>query len=254
MALQEVHITGSVLTWALDESGLTRDEVANKLKVKVSDIKSWEAETARPSRGKLTELAKTLHRQRVIFYLANPPESESIPTDFRKAPGLGNHELSSKELLKIRESRRLQDMLSWIQQDADEMPIELPNFGIDEDVNLVAQDFRELVGLTPEDQLSWEDESVAFNNWRIGLESLGIFVLQHSFGKKSIRGFAAWDDYAPLVAVNTAYHKTARIYTLFHEIGHLLTRKDASCLKFLSPEDENFKHEASFLVSKCPIS
>ena len=239
MARQEAHITGSVLTWAIDESGLSRDEVADKLKVAVSDIESWESERARPSQGKLTKLAQALFRQRAVFYLPSPPESVSVPADFRQAPGLGEHKLSSQELLKIRESRRLQEMLAWIQQDADELPIELPNYGIDEDVDLVAQDFREFIGVFYEDQLSWQDESEAFKNWRAALEDTGIFAIQLSLGKKSIRGFATWNDYAPLVAVNTAYNKTARIYTLFHEIGHILTRKDASCLEFLSPKEAN---------------
>lgn len=240
MARQEAHITGSVLTWAIDESGLSRDEVADKLKVGVSDVKAWETEATRPSRGELTQLAHALKRQRAVFYLPNPPKFVSVSTDFRQAPGLGGRRLSSRELLKIRESRRLQEMLAWIQQDADALPIELPNSEIDEDVDLVAQDFRKFVGVTYETQLGWKDESEAFQNWRVAIEDTGIFALQLSLGKESIRGFAAWNDYAPLVAVNTAYNKTARIYTLFHEVGHLLTRKDASCLKFLPPEKASF--------------
>ena len=52
-------------------------------------------------------------------------------------------------------------------------------------------------------------------------------------GKEGIRGFSAWDD----VAVNTAYHPTARVFTLFHEVGHLLRRDDAACLRFMRPGD-----------------
>lgn len=239
MTQQEASITGSVLTWAIDESGFSRAEVADKLNVAVSDIESWESEAARPSRGKLIKLAQALSRQRAVFYLPSPPELVSVPADFRQAPGLGEHKLSSQELLKIRESRRLQEMLAWIQQDANEPPIELPNYGIDEDVDLVAQDFRKFIKVIYEAQLSWQNESKALENWRTALEGIGIFAIQLSLGKESIRGFATWNDYAPLVAVNTAYNKKARIYTLFHEVGHLLTRKDASCLKFFSPERTN---------------
>ncbi len=46
---------------------------------------------------------------------------------------------------------------------------------------------------------------------------------------KSCRGFSLSHDQAPLVAVNTAWKDEARIFTLFHEVGHLLTRSDSAC-------------------------
>ena len=235
MARQEAHITGSVLTWAIDESGLTRDEVADKLKVGVSDVKAWESETARPSRGNLTNLAKSLHRPSAIFYLPDPPIHQSLPLSFRKAPGLGQHTLSSKELLKIREATRLQDMLSWIREDAGKVAVDFAEYEIDQCPEVAACKVRNALGVSVEDQISWLDCNQAFQEWRVALEEKSVVVLQQSLGKGNIRGFAVWNEYTPLVAINTAYHKTARIYTLFHEVGHLCLRKDATCLEFASP-------------------
>ena len=63
-----------------------------------------------------------------------------------------------------------------------------------------------------------------------------------------------------MVAVNTAYHPTARIFTLFHEIGHLLTRTDAACLRFILPGDPETGPErwcerfsASFLMPEAAL-
>jgi Zn-dependent peptidase ImmA (M78 family) len=36
---------------------------------------------------------------------------------------------------------------------------------------------------------------------------------------------------APLIAVNTAFRHEARIFTLFHECGHLITRTQSLCLE-----------------------
>ena len=76
----------------------------------------------------------------------------------------------------------------------------------------------------------------------------------------NIRGFGAWDEYAPLVAVNTAYHPTARIFTLFHEVGHLLTRTDAACQSFVIPDGHDIEAErwceryaASFLLPEADL-
>jgi Zn-dependent peptidase ImmA (M78 family) len=45
------------------------------------------------------------------------------------------------------------------------------------------------------------------------------------------RGFSLWDEYAPLIAANTAWNAEARAFTLFHEYAHLLTRTPSACLE-----------------------
>lgn len=243
MARQEAHITGSVLTWAIDESGLSRNEVADKLNVDVSDIESWEGETARPSKGNLTALAKTLHRPSAVFYLPEPPLDYSLDPAFRKSPSLGQHELSSKELLQIREASRLQGILSWVQQDADEPTVALPHFDESKSPEEAATAIRKFIGVSIEEQLEWNSAAQALSSWRKSLEELGVIALQLSLGRAGIRGFAIWDDYAPIVAVNSSYHPTARIYTLFHEVGHLILRGSSPCHNFQSPSEPEVNPE-----------
>lgn len=243
MAQQEAHITGSVLTWAIDESGLTRDEVADKLKVAVSDIESWESETARPSKGNLTNLANSLHRPSAIFFLPEPPESTSLPTNFRHAPSLGGHTLNHKELLEIRKAGRLQSILSWIQAESDGNPSKIPQFSIEDSHEEAGKQVRRQIGVSMGRQFNWENHSQAFREWRSVLANFETIVLQVSLGKESIRGFAIWDEFTPLIAVNTAYHQTARIFTLFHEVGHLVLRSSSPCFEFVSPEDTDRKIE-----------
>jgi Zn-dependent peptidase ImmA (M78 family) len=50
-------------------------------------------------------------------------------------------------------------------------------------------------------------------------------------GESSCRGFSLADKNAPAIAVNTAWRTEARIFTLFHEYGHLLTRTESACLE-----------------------
>ena len=243
MARQEAHITGSVLTWAIDESGLSRAEVADKLRVAVSDIESWESETTRPSRGNLTKLAKSLHRPSAVFYLPEPPLNYLLDPAFRKSPGLGQHKLSSKELLQIREASRLQGILSWIQQDAGEPTVALPHFDKSDNPEEAAIAIRDIIEVSIEEQLEWKSAAKALSSWRKSLEELGVIALQLSLGRTGIRGFAIWDDYAPIVAASSSYHTTARIYTLFHEVGHLILRSSSPCHNFQSPSEPGINPE-----------
>lgn len=48
------------------------------------------------------------------------------------------------------------------------------------------------------------------------------------------------------MAVNAHYNNTARIYSMLHEVGHLVLRDDASCANFVSPSEGG----ASFRVER----
>ena len=66
---------------------------------------------------------------------------------------------------------------------------------------------------------------------RAALEDTGHLVFLFSLGKDSCRGFSLWDDFAPVVAVNTAWNESARLFTLLHELGHLITRTSSACVE-----------------------
>ena len=237
MPTQGVPISGSVLAWARAESGLSQSELAESLKVSPDEVASWERGAALPGRGHFSKLAKVLERPSAVFFLPEPPTRSAVPTSFRDAPGLSDHRLGKDEIRWIRRSRRLQDLLSWVQQDSGAEPVTLPTAAPGQAPETIVQEFRELLAVPVETQLDWDSASDAFRGWRSALESVGVVVLQLSLGREGIRGFSAWDDFAPLVAVNTAYHPTARVFTLFHEVGHLLRRDDAACLRFMRPGD-----------------
>lgn len=237
MARREVPITGSVLAWARDEAALTRADVAASLGIEPAVVGAWEEGEAYPTRGQFSRLAELLRRPTALFFLPEPPSRAGLPTSLRAAPGLMGHRLSKEEVRQIRWARRLQEIVGWVLRDEDSAPVTLPQFSPNGGSLHAAATVRQMLGVMPAEQLAWESPSEAFRNWREVLEGLGILVVQLQLGRESVRGFSAWDDRAPIVGVNTAYHPTARIFTLFHEVGHLVTRTDAACLRFIVPGD-----------------
>ncbi len=255
MAKQLVPINGSVLRWAREEVGLTEAAFAEAVKVKAADVVAWENGEASPSKGAFSKMVEVLGRPSAVFFLPKPPVAAGLPTSLRNAPGLGSHKLDQAEVRQIRWARRLQEVVSWALRDAGKPKVELRRYSLDEDPLEVATAERAMTEVTPAEQLEWDNASEAFRVWRGVLEAHGVLVLQLSIGKGNVRGFSAWDDHAPLVAVNTSYHPTARIFTLFHELGHLLTRTDAACLRFILPTDRDSQLErwcerfaAAFLI------
>lgn len=235
MAARKVSINGSVLAWARREDGLTPGELADLMKVPVDDIRSWEAGRDYPTRGQFTRLAKALARPTAIFYLPEAPTEGGIPVKFRRAPGPVEHRLGRNELRQIRQAQRLQEVVSWVVEDSGAGPVRIAPVDRRRDPSRVGEEERAASGVSVAEQTGWPTAYEAFRNWRGVLEDRGILAFQMRLGKDGIRGFSIWDDYAPVAAVNTAYHPTARIFTLFHEVGHLLTRTEGSCLGFVAP-------------------
>lgn len=243
MAVKNVPISGGVLGWAREEAGLTRLGLAERAQLPVEGIEAWETGAELPTKGQFSKLVKALKRPSAVFFLPEPPASASMPTALRRAPGLGAHRIGPEEALQIRWARRLQEITSWVIKDSGQNPAALDRCSLEADPVESADQVRKRSTVSTEEQLGWPNPSAAFRAWRGYLEEQGVLVLQLSMGKSSIRGFSVWDEYAPLVAVNTAYHPTARIFTLFHEVGHLLTRSDAACLSFVLPSDRGIEAE-----------
>jgi Zn-dependent peptidase ImmA (M78 family) len=160
-----------------------------------------------------------------------------MPTRFRSAPGLRDHKLTSTALREIRRARRLQRAVAWVYASNDESVVDLPRYDwAATDPVEAGSDIRQTLMLTVEEQARWRNIPEALRNWRAMLDDRGILIFSLTLGRDEVRGFSAWNDYAPLIAVNTTeYSEAARTYTLAHEFGHLVSRTDSACFDWLSP-------------------
>ncbi len=228
-----VPVTAAVVDWAIKESGYTPDELAVQLRVPPATLRAWATGDALPGFTQLRGLAAKLKRPVAAFLLPAPPVSIQPTVSFRSPPGATRRELSPVERRYLREARRLQQFLAWVAKELGEPPVVLPRERLDEDPTQVAARVRARLGVTLEEQERWPSPSAAFARWRDALEESGVLVFAFSMGSDSCRGFSLWDNYAPIVAVNTAWLASARIFTLFHEYGHLATRTDSACLQGL---------------------
>jgi len=225
-----VPITPSVLDWAIAESGYGLKEIADAIGVSVETFKQWESGDSKPTLTQVRKLATKLHRPLASFLLPTPPPSRALPVEFRKPIGQ-QRELTPNERRHVRRAARLQEILSWVATELDMTLSQTPSASLSEDPVSVAQRARDLLDISSASQMAWPSSSSAFDNWRAALESTGHIVFLFSLGKDACRGFSIWDPYAPVVAINTAWNEEARIFTLFHEFGHLITRTSSACIE-----------------------
>ena len=226
-------ITPSVLSWARQESGLSVEELAAKVGVGADELLRWEVGDSEPTRGQFSKLVKALRRPSAVFFLPEPPEGGAeVPPNLRRSPQGDAREMTPEEYRRLRWARRLQRVISWSLADREDEPVTLAEFDPRSNPEAAAETFREVLGIPPARQLEWQSPSEAFREWRAVLEAQRVAVFQLSLGKGGCRGLSVWDAYAPLVAVNTAYSASVRVFTLFHEVGHLLLRSDSACVSF----------------------
>lgn len=225
----EVPITPSVLEWAIDESGYSLPEVAEEAGVGLADLIGWVRGETRPGVTQMRDIARVLCRPFAMFMLPRPPKSSGPEVKFRPLPGGQSRALTPTERRYVRRASRLQTTLSTLVTELDEKRPLLPQLKVDESPKDPAARVRERFGITLPIQMEWRSASVAFDGWRDAVENLGVLVFLFSMGGDSCRGFSLWHETAPAIAVNTAWNDEARCFTLFHELGHLVTRTNSAC-------------------------
>jgi Zn-dependent peptidase ImmA (M78 family) len=74
-------------------------------------------------------------------------------------------------------------------------------------------------------QKSWRSSSEALTQWKNSIEEKDIYVVQFPFvDVDECRGFALSEGLFPVIGINSKDSYNARIFTLIHELAHVLFR------------------------------
>lgn len=224
-------INSQVLEWAVSESALSAEEIGARLDVPTETVSAWVAGDELPSQGQFTALVKMLRRPASIFFLSSPPESSGMPPSLRRAVGRTERELTAAELREVRRAKRIQRLVSSLELAESPSPPQIPSIASGVSPEDAGAMIRAWLDISLEEQFDWQSPRQAFNAWRDAAESRRILVMQLRLGSGGLRGFSFSDQYAPLVAVNTAENLQARIFTLVHELAHLSSATGTACLE-----------------------
>lgn len=233
MATTAAPVTSSVLAWAVNEDGRDLESLSEALEVAADTLNAWVLGDAAPSSGEVSRLARILKRPRALFFLPEPPEAATLPASFRHPPG-DDRQVSPATRRAVRRARRVQQAVSWVYRD--DPLVEMPRMTTSVDPETAAATARDWLGISIVDQSGWSNDYDALYAWRAALDQNRVLVFALDIGRGKIRGFSAWDDRAPLIAVNTsAVNPAARNFTVMHELGHLFIREDAACVEAVAP-------------------
>jgi len=226
MSDRATAINPDLLTWARERAGLSLSDVAHYMHKGADDVAAWETGDAWPTYRQLEKLAEGLyHRPVALFFLPEPPEELAAQQEFRTLPDFDITGLGADARFALRLGRSYQASLRELTGGLNPSDRRLwRDLRLDRssDVMSAARQLRSYLGVTLERQRSWRTTAEAMAAWRGCVEDAGVFVFKRSFKQRDVSGFCLTDDEFPIIMVNNSTPFSRQIFTLFHEVAHLL--------------------------------
>ncbi len=169
---------------------------------------------------------KVFKRPLAVFFLPAPPNEIPPTREFRTLPDADLQALHADTYdVQVRKAHAFQLTLREIfakrnpsePQILRDAPLDMQR-PIPEQATAV----RHALGISLEDQVAWKSDEVALKRWRESIEAMGVFVFKAPFKQKDISGFCLPDADFPLIYLNNSTTKTWQIFSLLHELAHLL--------------------------------
>lgn len=215
-----------ILRWARQSVGMSVDDVAITLKRSADEIEAWETGAKAPTYPQLETLAYQIYKRPLaVFFLPSPPEETLPQREFRTLPKAQMETLSRDTYLQIRRAHAYQLALQELFQGrnpSERLIWKDLTLSLSQPIAAQAQRIRDELSITLDEQINWSSDEQALKEWRKAVENAGIFVFKAAFKQKDISGFCLMDDALPLIYLNNSTSKTRQIFSLLHELGHLL--------------------------------
>lgn len=226
MSVTRVNINPEVLTFARERSGYAIPAIARKMNVKEERWLQWEQGEEKPTTNQLVKLAKYLDRTPGFFYLEKPPKEKDPLSEFRTINNIPLSEASPNLIQAIREAKRNREILLELYDLLNKEPTGILSISKNSiDIIQTAKTVREWLEVSLEEQRSWYSSSKALTRWKEIIENKDIYVIQFpSVDVDEVRGFALAESVLPIIGINSKDSYNARIFTLIHELVHVLLR------------------------------
>jgi Zn-dependent peptidase ImmA (M78 family) len=223
MPREKIPVNPRLVEWARERAGFTVQEASERF----SQIAAWEKGEDLPTYPQLERLAAEFKVPVAVFFFPEPPQSPPIRESFRTLLDTEFNRLPRQIGFLLRKAKALQMNLAELSQGRNPAGRLITRdlvFNEDVSFEIMAARVRDYIGVTLADQRAWADDDTALKAWRKSLLDAGIFVFKDAFRVDDYFGFSLYDDVFPIIYVNNSATKTRQIFTLFHELAHLLFR------------------------------
>lgn len=224
-----INTTPQVLKSIRESLQMNLEEASKLSKIPIERIKQFEeTNNIKPSLEELKSLAKAYKKSLAELLLYNPIKHKPLPKDRRtiKSEQVGIFDLKTIKI--VERARALLDSLLRLKK---ELGINIVKFSenasLNDDPVSIANKFREKWRLN--ELKGYPNSDDALEGFIEKIEELGVAVFQLPLTKDNLRGFSITDEEIPIIVIKRGDPATAKIFTLFHEVGHLLLNESGIC-------------------------
>lgn len=240
---EEVQVSEGILRSLRTSSGYSLEDVAEKTGTSPERVSEIEEGRSPVKLAIVEKLADIYHRPLAAFFTEELPEEPKV-TDFRINRG---KKLSPKVFLAERRAHYLSQKLA----DLSEKKSDIPMFSMDLEPEKLAEQFRNYLDRP---QIKSKKSEEILGEYKKTLEDkLDVIIIEYPLKTDDVRAFSLFDQISSVV-LNEHDDNSIKLFSLFHEICHLLRRTSAVCSIEIEqenkPEEEQIcdKFAAEFLV------
>jgi Zn-dependent peptidase ImmA (M78 family)/DNA-binding XRE family transcriptional regulator len=220
-----------VLEWARKVIGLRRARAAEELDVLESTLFLWEEGNVKPDIHDLMRMAKVYKKPLATLLRSSLPKNEKpIDVDYRLLPIDQKQEWSSELWLALWRVQLQHDVAIELGELEENVPPPLPvAIELSESSEVAAQRIREWLEAAADRPVNSYGKR-DFSQWLTLVENQGILVVQASnVGLKEMRGCSISEQPFPIILLNSNDSPPGRLFTLMHELSHILLRAGGLC-------------------------
>jgi len=219
----QAMIQHNMLRWAIERAQISIEVLSKKLSVKTDKIEKWINGESKPTFKQAQTLAEKLHIPFGYLFLSEPPKEELPIPDFRTIKNEPTYHISPYLTELILDLDRKQ---TWYREYMIDNGFEPLSFvgsaSVSMSVASLANEIKEFTRWQDAFDKSKNKEDFIYNISRY-VENIGIMVMrssyagsatQHTIEVEELSGLAIADSYAPLIFLNSADTKSARVVYL----------------------------------------
>lgn len=227
MAVERLNIRPELLRWVIQRAGVSEEKAIEVFPL----LNGWLSQEKQPTLSQLKSFATKFYVPFGYLFMSNLP-IENIPFPmFRGEAGQQDHfDLNVYDTVMNIQSRQ-----EWLEEYLEENDIETCKFvsSISTKTSITEAVCKLRAILDLDDRwafsLATPDAAVSFLGQK--LENVGIFLAYNGvvgnnthrqLKVSECRGFALVNEKAPYIFVNSADSKSAQLFTLIHEVAHLM--------------------------------
>lgn len=223
-----IQINNQVLVWARESLAITRNQASEKTGISPKRISQIEDRERQPTIDELKDFSKAYKRTIATLLLSKVPKEKPLPTDRRTVDSKDIGNFHEKTIMAIRKARALAQSYIELRTELGFTIPKLSFTSINENPKSVAIKIRNLLNLDEIREIT--NINYALEAYTEKIESLGITIFQLSLTQDNLRGFSIIDDLIPIIGIKRGGEApTSKIFTLFHELGHIFLNEGGLC-------------------------